>query len=327
MKTLRLALAAPILGVLLAGFPAEAGAQAPPSEPRPGWGPVSINLEEVEYPFPVHHLPLTLYGEDVRMAYMDEMPSGAHNGQTVVLLHGMNFYAAYWGGTMRALLDRGFRVIAIDQIGFGRSSKPLIPYTLGDVALNIRTLLQELGIEQAAIVGHSMGGVMATRFAFFYPDVATHLVLVNQIGMTDGRLSRPWRRTDEVYAGNLARDYDAVRANFERYYVRWDPAAEDFIRVHYGWTLSPDWPRLAMIRSSVQQMLFAEPIVYDWPAIRSRTLVLGGAVDGPDFPELARRVAGAIPGATLHLIPDVGHNPHLEAPELFRGALIDFLES
>lgn len=317
----------PVAVVALFCAPSSMEAQYPPTAPLPSWGPVSINLEEIEYPFPVKYLPLTLYGEEVRLAYMDESPAGAPKGRTVVLLHGMNFFGEYWGGTMRALLDRGFRVIAIDQIGFGRSSKPLIPYTLGDATLNIRALLDELGIARAAIVGHSMGGIMATRFAFFYPDVATHLVLVNQIGMTDGRLDRPWRRTEEVYASNLQRSYDAVRANFVRYYVRWHPASEEYIRIHYGWTLSADWPRLAMIRSSIQQMMFAEPIVHDWPHIRSRTLVIGGTEDGPSYPELARRVAETIPGARLHLIPEVGHNPHLEAPDRFLPALIEFLES
>jgi pimeloyl-ACP methyl ester carboxylesterase len=227
---------------------------------------------------------------------------------------------------MAALLDRGFRVVAVDQIGFGRSSKPLIPYTLGDATLNTRALLEHLGISRAAIVGHSMGGIMATRFAFSYPEVASHLVLVNQIGMTDARLQRPWRRLEDAYASNLERDYAAVRANFERYYVRWDPAADEYIRIHYGWTLSPEWPRLAMIRASLQQMMYAEPIVYDWPYIRVPTLVIGGREDGPNFPELAAIVAESIPGARLHLIPDIGHNPHLEAPELFRPPLIEFLE-
>lgn len=288
---------------------------------------MSINMEDVPYPYPVEYLPLTLYGQDVRMAYMDESPSAPGNGRTVVLLHGMNFFAEYWGSTMAALLDEGFRVIAIDQIGFGRSSKPIIPYTLGDIALNIRTLLEELQVEEAAIVGHSLGGMMATRFAFTYPEVTSHLALVNQIGMTDSRLSRPPRRVEDSYRSGLRRDYRAVRANIERYYVEWDPAAEHFVRIHYGWTQSAEWPRLAMVRALVSQMIYAEPIVYDWPQIQSSTLVIGGAEDGPNFPEQATRVAESIPNARLHLIPGVGHNPHLAAPELFRPVLIDFLLS
>ncbi|MEX2570037.1 MAG: alpha/beta hydrolase [Gemmatimonadota bacterium] len=311
---------------LIAVAPKDAVAQLPATPPA-HYGPVSINMEDVEYPYTVEYLPLTMYGHDVRLAYMDEQPTAQPNGRAVVFFHGLNFFGEYWGDTMEALRGEGFRVIAVDQIGFGRSSKPIIPYTLGDMALNVRTLLEHLEIEEAAIVGHSMGGMLATRFAFFYPEVTTHLALVNQIGMTDSRLSRTPRRLDDSYQSNLERDYDAVRRNIERYYYEWDPAAEKFVWIHYGWTQSSEWPRLAMVRSLLSQMIYTEPIVYDWPHIQSKTLVIGGAEDGPDFPELATRVAESIPNAELHLIPEVGHNPHLEAPELFRPVLIEFLES
>ena len=63
-------------------------AQTPPSTPPADWGPVSINLEEIPYPYPVQFLHRQLYGQDVRIAYMDAAPTGATNGRTVVLLHG-----------------------------------------------------------------------------------------------------------------------------------------------------------------------------------------------------------------------------------------------
>jgi pimeloyl-ACP methyl ester carboxylesterase len=288
---------------------------------------VSVNLEDVEYPFPVDYMAFTIYGRDLRMAYMDVEPVGTPNGQTVVLLHGLNFFGEYWGTTIEALRNAGFRVVAVDQIGFGRSSKPVIPYTLGDHAANTRRLLEHLEIERTAIVGHSFGGMLATRFALFYPEVTTHLVLVNQIGMSDARLSRPWRYTDEVYEANLQRDYQAIRSNIERYYVEWRPEFERHIRIHYGWTQSPEWPRLAMVRALNQQIIYAEPVVYDWPHIQPWTLVIGGEVDGPDFPGQARVVAETIPNAQIVLFPNVGHNPHLEAPDLFQPELIRFLES
>lgn len=316
--------AAALLGAVLATTSA-AGQMA--LEPPPDYGPMSINMEDVEYPFDVKYLPLTLYGQDVHLAYMDESPTVAANGRTVVFLHGMNFFGEYWGGTMEALRGEGFRVVAIDQIGFGRSSKPILPYTLGDMTLNIRALLEHLGVGEAAIVGHSMGGMVATRFAFFYPELTSHLVLVNQIGMTDARLSRTPRRIEDGYEANLRRDYQAVRNNIERYYVTWHPESEKYVRIHYGWTLSSDWPRMAMIRALLSQMNYNEPIVHDWPHIQSKTLVLSGEVDGPNFPALARNVAATIPNADIHLIPNVGHNPHLEAPELFLPPLIEFLRS
>ena len=72
------------------------------------------------------------------MAYMDVAPAGQPNGRTVVLLHGMNFAGFYWGGPIDVLRKEGFRVVVPDQIGFGRSSKPIIPYNFHDMALNTR---------------------------------------------------------------------------------------------------------------------------------------------------------------------------------------------
>jgi pimeloyl-ACP methyl ester carboxylesterase len=317
-----------VTGLLLALgclWAVEAAAQQ--TRPPADYGPVSITLEDLAYPHPVSHLPLTMYGEDVRMAYMDVAPAGPANGRTVVLLHGMNFFGEYWAATMEALRDEGFRVVVPDQIGYGRSSKPIIPYTLHDMAYNTRALLQRLGVQEAAVVGHSMGGMVASRFASSYPDMTTHLGLVNMIGLEDARRQRPWRPTDDVYRANLERSYQEILEGQQRYYVEWRPEYEKYVRIHYGWTLSSDWPRFAMVRALNQQMIYTEPVVYEWPHIRARTLVIGGEQDGPNFPALARRVAETIPNAELVLFPNVGHNPHLEAQDRFLPALIRFLRS
>src|SRR6185503_13294812 len=149
-----------ILLLLCPYLVAAAGAQAPAD-----YGPVSADVAEIAYPYPVSTLSFVLYGQDVRMAYMDVKPTGAANGQTVVLLHGFNFSGEAWRGTIDVLAREGFRVIVPDQIGFGRSSKPKIPYNFNDMAINTRRLLESLGIDRAAIVGHSMGGMLASRFA------------------------------------------------------------------------------------------------------------------------------------------------------------------
>lgn len=261
------------------------------------------------------------------MAYMDVSPVGAENGKTVVLLHGGNFFAEYWKGTIEVLRNEGFRVLATDRIGYGRSSKPILPYTLHDMALHIKLLLDEKGISKAAIVGHSMGGMVTSRFAFSYPSMTTHAVMVNQIGLTDSRLDRAWRDHESQYQASLNRTYDSIRRGIERYFVTWNPEYEYFIRLHYGWTQSGDWPQFAMVRSRISQMLYADPVVHDWPHIKAKTLVIGGTEDGPNFPALAKNVADTIPNAELVLIDNVGHIPHLEAPDQFHAELIRFLKS
>jgi len=293
----------------------------PPADARP----VSISLEDLPYPHPVHYLPLSLYGQDVRLAYMDVAPAANANGQTVVLMHGLNFFGEVWAPTIDVFRRAGYRVVVLDQIGFGRSSKPDIPYTLNDMARNSKAVLDHLKISKVIVMGHSMGGMTATRFALYYPELISHLVIVNQIGLEDARLRRDWGGFDALHQASLARDWVAVRRNIERYFVKWDAKWEKYIMIHYGWTLSGDWPRLAKIRAGLQQMVYQEPVVYDWPFIKVKTLVIGGEVDGPNFPALAKRTADTIPGAQLHLIPKVGHNPHMEAPELFYPPVLKFL--
>jgi pimeloyl-ACP methyl ester carboxylesterase len=304
----------------------EASAQAPAD-----YGPVSVDMTDVPYPHPVSTFSFVLYGQDVKMAYMDVKPIGTANGQTVVLLHGFNFSGEAWRGTIDVLTREGFRVIVPDQIGFGRSSKPFIPYTFNDMAINTRRLLQSLGIERAAIVGHSMGGMLASRFAMAYPSVTSHVVMVNQIGLTDARPGRAPRYLDDAYRTDSARPvqrtYEQVRQNITRYFVTWKPEYEKYVRIHWGWTQSPDWPRFSQVRAALQQMLSAETVVYDWQHIKSKALVIGGAKDTPQYPAQAKHVAESIPGAQLELIENVGHCPQFEAPDVLHAKLVAFLKS
>ncbi|MEQ1728977.1 MAG: alpha/beta fold hydrolase, partial [Vicinamibacterales bacterium] len=137
--------------------------------------PISITCDECPYPYPSSYLNLVTYGQDVRMAYMDVSPQGTPNGKTVVLLHGNNFAGFYFGNIAEALRKDGFRVIIPDQMGYGRSSKPIIPYSFNDFARNTATLLKSLKLEKAMIVGHSMGGMLAARFATQYPGMTERL--------------------------------------------------------------------------------------------------------------------------------------------------------
>ena len=324
MKGLMKLLAVAVLATSLSAQTAAPSVMQAPADARA----FSPTLEDVPYPYPVQQLKFTMYGHDVRMAYMDVPAAAQANGRSVVLLHGMNFYGEYWSATIDVLRNAGFRIVVPDQVGFGRSSKPIIPYTLSDMAFNTHKLIAGLGIARANIVGHSMGGMVAARFALLYPDATERLVLYNQIGLTDARLQRPPTPLDDVYKQVLGQGYDAAYRGIARYFVNGVPKeAEKYIARQYGWTLSGNWPEAAMVRALVQQMVYEDPVVYDWAHIKVKTLELGGDKDGPNFPELAKHVADTIPGCQLVLIPNVGHVPHFESPELFYKELLKFLRS
>jgi pimeloyl-ACP methyl ester carboxylesterase len=307
-----------------------AGASKAPTDIKPG----SITYEEIVYPYPVQYLPLTLYGQDVRMAYMDVPPAVSPNGRTVMLFHGMNFGGFYFAGLIEALRSQGFRVVVPDQIGFGRSSKPVIPYNFHDMAMNSRKLLQTLDVAKVTIVGHSMGGMLSARFAASFPDITERAVIYDPIGLKDPRYERPWSSADDAYKRTMAQTDDqrwqAFYANIRRYFPSpgaWKPDYEKYVRILYAPTLSSDWPRLAMVRSIYQQILYLDPVDYDWPKIKMPTLVIGGAKDTADFPERAKHIADTIPHGELILLPNLGHVPHLEDPEVFYRALLKFLNS
>lgn len=327
----RLAPALAALAIGVTGTVASAQEQwpaTPPEEPPAHWGPVSANFEDIPYPFPVHFLELNRFDQDMRMAYMDIPARGTPNGQTVFIQHGMNFYSEAYTPTINALADAGFRVVAVDRIGYGKSSKPIIPYNFGFVAANMKALLDELGIDEVALVGHSMGGMVVSRFAMLYPEETTHVVMVNQIGLTDQRQGRPWR---DPYTGGVGTtSYQSVLRGHMRYFPNeWPPEHLEFVRRQYGQTMSGEWPRLSMVRSLQGQMLYEDPVVYDWQHIATKALVIGGEEDGlvADFPALARNVANELQNSALLLYPDIGHAPQIEIPDQFHADLIRFLRS
>ncbi len=111
-----------------------AHAQTPPEVPAV----VGAAMEGYASPYPVRYFPLKIEGQSLRMAYLDVAPVGAANGRTVLLLHGKNFFAAYWRDSIATLTQAGYRVIAVDQLGFGRSSKPDLNYSFHLLAANTK---------------------------------------------------------------------------------------------------------------------------------------------------------------------------------------------
>lgn len=316
-----------LLGVLAAS--SVSAQSAPPHSPPADWGPVSINLEEIEYPYPVSYMNFRVYNQDVRLAYMDVAPSGRSNGRTVIFHHGGLYYGWYWEKQIEALSNEGYRVIVKDRLGWGKSSKPIIPYSINLWASNTARLMDHLDIEQAAVVGHSIGGQMVTRFAFLYPERTTHLVTVNQVGLTDRRKGRGFRPlTGEVDANP---DMDNVFAGLVRWaeenYVTWQPAFAKHMRIRYGQRQSGDWPRMAYVSRLTGQMRGMDTVVNDWQHIETPTLILGGEDDYPTYGEEARHAASVLPNGEVFNIPNVGHNPHEEVPEIVNAELIRFLGS
>jgi pimeloyl-ACP methyl ester carboxylesterase len=321
---------------LLAAVLASAEAQTATREP------LGIALEGYAYPYPVKFFPLKIDGQDLRMAYMDiPRPEGAESRGTVVLLHGKNFFGAYWKETIAVLSKAGYRVVVPDQLGFGKSSKPDLRYSFHLLASNTKLLLDSLGIEQAAVVGHSMGGMLATRFALLFPECTQALVLESPIGLEDYKEKVPYVPTEKLYDQQLTQTEETIRKYQHAYYVNPKPAYGEYAQVQARQMLSGEYPRLAWSAALTSQMIYEQPVSHEFALVRPRTLLVIGQEDRTaigkervlpevaatmgNYPELGRKVAKEIPNATLVEIPDCGHIPHFETPERFHSALLEFL--
>jgi pimeloyl-ACP methyl ester carboxylesterase len=320
-----------------------ARAASPPAASVPA-GAVDPEATNFPYPYPVHFLALHSQSQALRMAYLD-VASSTPNGRNVLLLHGKNFSAAAWASTIAALTEQGFRVIAPDQIGFGKSSKPRnYQFSFALLAHHTHALLASLGVEHAVVVGHSMGGMLATRYALAYPQATEKLVLVNPIGLEDYSALVPYRTVDEWYADELKQTADSIRDYQRKSYYdgAWQPAYEALIQLQVGWTQHPEYPRVAWNSAQLYDMIFTQPVVHDFARVRVPTRLIIGTRDKTalgrpfappeiaagmgNYEQLGKRTRDAIPGAQLVELPGVGHIPQVEAFEAYRNALLEFLK-
>ncbi|AOC93179.1 Haloalkane dehalogenase [Flavobacterium anhuiense] len=305
---------------------------------------LDINLTNYEYPFPVHFIELSNQRQYLKMSYMDIIPEN-YNQKNIVLLHGKNFNGAYWETTIKALTKEGYRVIVPDQIGFGKSTKPdHFQYTFQQLVENTKRLLDHLGIQKTTILGHSMGGMLATRFALMYPETTEKLVLENPIGLEDWKLVVPYQPVDWWYESELKQNYESIKqyqmANY--YDGKWNDDFQKWAELGAGWTTAPNYDIVAWNSALLYDMIFTQPVLYEFKNIKCPTLLIIGTRDKTalgkllvseevrktmgNYAELGKKTQKEIPNAKLVEIPNTGHLPHIESFDSFIKSLIVFLK-
>ena len=305
---------------------------------------LNINLENYQYPFPVKFLPLTIQKEKLKMAYMDVQPQKA-NGKTIVLLHGKNFNGAYWEQTAKALTQSGFRIVIPDQIGFGKSSKPdHFQYSFHQLAANTKQILDTLKISKAIILGHSMGGMVASRFALMYPEIVEKLILENPIGLEDYKLKVPYQSVDKWYQSELKSNFESIKKyQLNSYYDgKWKDQYTRWVNLSAGWTLNKDYPKVAWNNALTYDLIMTQPVVYEFQNIKVPTLLIIGQRDrsavgknyaSPEdqktlgnYPELGRKTHNLIKNSELAELDNIGHLPHIEDFDRFIKPLMAFIK-
>ncbi len=256
--------------------------------------------------------------QGVRLYYYAAGTRGA--GEPIVLLHGFPTSGRLWHDVV-GQLPTGHRIIVVDLLGYGRSDPPRDrPLSLHAHAERVVRLLDELGVDDACIVGHHLGGGIAQALALDWPARVTRLGLIDSVAL-DG-----WPSRDVRIARHLARLLPGqwlnpiLRADLERGYT--DPARAQHSIDKYQRPFSDEAGQRAL-RQHLRALDRRETVAFGkrLHELRVPVSVLWGAHD-PFLPtSLGRRLAGAIPGATFTAVNDARHFTPEDAPRAVADAI------
>ncbi|HBV14905.1 alpha/beta fold hydrolase [Chryseobacterium carnipullorum] len=306
--------------------------------------PLDAMLSNYQYPYEVHFIDLKSQNNNLKMAYMDVQPQKP-NGKTIMLLHGKNFNGAYWEKTAKDLSAKGFRVIIPDQIGFGKSSKPQsYQFSFSQMAENTKAILDQLQIEKTIVLGHSMGGMVATRFTLLFPEKVQKLILENPIGLEDYKAFAGYQTIDQAYQSELKNTAETYKNYQMKFYYdnKWKAEYQPWLDLIAGWTLHKEYPQVAWDAALTSDMIYNQPVCYEFKNIKTPTLLIIGTRDrtaiGKDrapralqpkmgqYQELGKKTQREIAGSKLVELENVGHLPHIEVYPKFFSALYDFIK-
>jgi pimeloyl-ACP methyl ester carboxylesterase len=287
----------------------------------------------------VYYFKFSSQEQSVSMAYAYQKAEKS-NGKTVLLLHGKNFSHSYWQQTMNVLNQKGYDVIAPDQVGFGLSSKTVAyQYSFQQLAVNTKKLLDTLRISNVIVVAHSMGGMIATRFALMYPGTCERLILENPIGLEDWKTMVHYSTMDEEYAKEKKKTKEQLKDYFIKNYFHgeWKAMYDPVLDETAALSKKPDSLAYAKCMALTSDMIFTQPVCYEFRDIKVPAVLIIGQADRTaigkekadentaakmgNYPELGRKTATQIPGSKLIELKGLGHIPHLEDFAAFIKAL------
>jgi pimeloyl-ACP methyl ester carboxylesterase len=256
----------------------------------------------------------------------------AGRGPAVVLLHGLGGFAESWRHTVEALATRA-TVFAIDLPGYGRSAKPRTAYRLGYFARALHGFLDAIGIAQASLVGHSLGGSVAVTYALTHPTRVERVALV--AGLVPGftfRLSLGYRAVALPVVGEaiaLCGRAPIYKAAVARCFHVDCPREVDFLVEHdYQIRTGPEARAAWLATARHIRTDFIDHRADYRRAIATLdlpVLLVHGRQDPAVSAEHVTEAAAGFPRAALRWVDGCGHFPHLEHREAVNGWLTEFL--
>lgn len=242
--------------------------------------------------------------------------------RTVILLHGLGGDWTRWKAVLEPLA-KNFRVIALDQLGFGKSSRPTISYSERVLAESLAHFMRDNKISQATIIGNSMGAGVAYGFAVDHPEMVERLIIVNGGPTRCGDL----RKKDDPFITKQTKVID--REGVNRYFADLvyekkviTPSVLDDL---YRTRMESKETTYSMVQSFVtgEGCLTNEQIA----KIRIPTLFIWGKHDQLSSLERGKRLQSEISGAQFSLIENAAHLPHMEQPQVFVDAVTTFMNT
>ncbi|MGN6215427.1 MAG: alpha/beta fold hydrolase [Solirubrobacterales bacterium] len=254
---------------------------------------------------------------------MQVLEKGPRHAPPIVLLHCFACSIAWWQ-RMIPLLDRDHRVLALDLRGFGGSEKPGSGYSMEDQAAFVAEALKRLDVHRATVVGHSLGGTVATALSELPGDYVGRLVIVDQapdesfskgLGFTAELATAPvlgpalWQVTPDFAIE------DGLQIAFAPGYEAPERFVEEFDRMTYTSYSSDD---------EEGDYMSAEPLDRRIERTGIPLLAIFGSEDQIYEPEAALAAYAKVPGAQTALIPGTGHSPNVEKPGRTAELVLDF---
>ena len=253
-------------------------------------------------------------------------------GSAVILLHGIGCYIEMWEKNIDAL-SQHHRVFAIDLVGFGRSDKPMAPYSFPFLTQFTLDFMKALNIERASLIGNSMGGGICLQIAIQFPDKVDKLVLVNSAGLGKEMTILLRLASLPLIGELLTRPSRKGTYRFMKECV-YDPSilTDDWIERAYQMASLPSTHKvfLKMLRSCVDfdglNKKLLGTVLDSFSKITLPVLVIWGRQDNILPVVHAYTAVKRIPNAELHVFDPCGHLPQIECPEEFNALILEFLK-
>ena len=254
----------------------------------------------------------------IQVHYKEAAPGGgqAGQGEVLLILHGWGASSESWILLQRALSKEGYRVIAIDLPGFGRSNPPATAWGVQDYSNFIEQFVRAIGLRQFFLLGHSFGGQIAISFTVQHQELVKKLILCAPPGIR--RPPSTKEKLFSLFSKMLAIGLLVVPSKNLR---------DRFRAIGYRLIKRRDYFKAEGVMREVMQRVIREDLFSIFSQVRVPTLIVWGDDDRMVPVEDAYVLVREIPHSAVEIIPGAGHAPHLKTPEKLSQLAVRFLKA